>query len=92
MLNSSTQIKKTLNLSKQSVREPMMSMVPEENANTAGNGNTSNQSPDSKDQKPQPTAKQLPKLSRAAQSILQMRTVGAVVKQVTGARNYDIAS
>ena len=66
----------------------MMSMVAEENATppqTAnGNGNTSNQSPDSKDQKPQPAAKQLPKLSRAAQSILQMRTVGAVVKQVAG--------
>ena len=64
----------------------MMSMVAEENA-AGNNGNASNQSPDSKDQKPQPPgAKQLPKLSRAAQSILQMRTVGAVVKQVTGAR------
>ena len=67
----------------------MMSMVAEENATTppttsTGNENVSNQSPDSKDQKPPPSGggKQLPKLSRAAQSILQMRTVGAVVKQV----------
>ena len=66
----------------------MMSMVAEESASTpqtasTGNGNVSNQSPDSKDQKPPPSVgKQLPKLSRAAQSILQMRTVGAVVKQV----------
>ena len=77
---------KNSQLRNQSVREPMMSMVAEENA-AGNNGNASNQSPDSKDQKPQPPgAKQLPKLSRAAQSILQMRTVGAVVKQVTGAR------
>ena len=87
---------KNSQLSNQSVREPMMSMVAEENANTpqtpaAGNGNASNQSPDSKEQKSQP-AKQLPKLSRAAQSIQQMRTVGAVVKQVTGARRYDLGS
>ena len=72
----------------------MMSMVAEENATTPqtanGNGNTSNQSPDSKDQKSQPAAKQLPKLSRAAQSILQMRTVGAVVKQVRNrTKMYD---
>ena len=67
----------------------MMSMVAEESANTpptasTGNGNVSNHSPDSKDQKAPPPSggKQLPKLSRAAQSILQMRTVGAVVKQV----------
>ena len=71
------------------MREPMMSMVAEESASTpqtasTGNGNVSNQLPDSKDQKPPPQSggKQLPKLSRAAQSILQMRTVGAVVKQV----------
>ena len=68
-------------LSNQSVRESLMSMVPEENANATGNGNASSQAPDEKEQKP-PSGKQLPKLSRAAQSILQMRTVGAVVKQV----------
>ena len=73
------------------MREPMMSMVAEESANTpptASTGNVSNQSPDSKDQKPPPSSggKQLPKLSRAAQSILQMRTVGAVVKQVLRVR------
>ena len=67
----------------------MMSMVAEESASTpqtasTGNGNVPNQSSESKDQKPPPSGggKQLPKLSRAAQSILQMRTVGAVVKQV----------